>query len=458
MVEMSNEPPSQPTAFDTSDTPLDERSWRAILQHVQEVGDEAETSYLEIKSTLDITSGQRKVHIGKQAITKISKFLLGMANRQPKDTLRHFQGYAVLVIGAEKNNIKGVPRGIEQHDLENALSPYLGPQFPGFELGRISISEAREVLFIIAIPPEEGQSIYPCHRDYQSDKNSNSLRNGAIYVRNSSSTREARSGEVLALVKRARGRRKPPIDLDVGLDGPIHRVSRINEAVSSLYEYEEEDFGEEIAEQYRRENAPASLFQINLSSFMTPPTSSDMKKALQAWKRRLPEHIAASRRYLLGASLNFSRIRVISRGRFISKPCLSIIFHDCEILEWLDSDNANWERMVEPVMRKANMFGYGSNIDELSVNIPDPQLSFENDTDGALMTLGAESFRPDTPWYSKTATCVILTQDDSTERVEVTWSLTEDDNDEVTTGNFSIATEPLVTAESLVAQLLRKEK
>ena len=109
-------------------------------------------------------------------------------------------------------------------------------------------------------------------------------------------------------------------------------------------------------------------------------------------------------------------------------------------------------------MREANMFGYGFNVDELPVNIPDPQLSFENNTDGALITLGAESFRPDTPWYSRTAMCVILTQDDSIERIEVTWSLTEDDNDEVTTGNFSIVTEPLVTAESLVTQLLRKEK
>ena len=61
MVETPESSSNQSATFDTFDTsgiPLGERSWRAILQHVMEVGDEAETSYLEIKSTLDIT-GER---------------------------------------------------------------------------------------------------------------------------------------------------------------------------------------------------------------------------------------------------------------------------------------------------------------------------------------------------------------------------------------------------------------
>ena len=48
MTETPKSPSPQPTTLDTNAIPLGERSWHAILQHVMEVGDEAETSYLEI--------------------------------------------------------------------------------------------------------------------------------------------------------------------------------------------------------------------------------------------------------------------------------------------------------------------------------------------------------------------------------------------------------------------------
>ena len=50
------------------------------------VGDEAESTYLEVKSSLDMKS--------KAATAKIVKFLLGAVNRRPKkEAARYFQGY-----------------------------------------------------------------------------------------------------------------------------------------------------------------------------------------------------------------------------------------------------------------------------------------------------------------------------------------------------------------------------
>lgn len=74
--------------------PLGERAWQNILDHVVAVGDEAETNCLEVKSDLDLKS--------KTGIAKVAKFLLGMANREPKSAERHFHGYGVLIIGAQK--------------------------------------------------------------------------------------------------------------------------------------------------------------------------------------------------------------------------------------------------------------------------------------------------------------------------------------------------------------------
>lgn len=249
MTEISESASTQPTTFDTNAIPLGERSWHAIFQHIMEVGDEAETSYLEIKSTLDITSIRGKAHADKQAVAKIAKFLLGVANRSPKDAAQHFQGYAVLVIGAEKGQALGVPRGIELHDLENSLRPYLGPKFPNYELGRIALGDEREVLLIIAPPPKDGEQIYPCCKNYQPEERRDNLRDGAIYVRGSSSTREARHEEVLALTERSRSRKKPPINLEVSLDGPIYRIAELDDTLDRVYDQEERHFNEKIAEQ-----------------------------------------------------------------------------------------------------------------------------------------------------------------------------------------------------------------
>lgn len=119
---------------------LGERALRSILDRVLAVGDEAETNYLEVKSALDPTS--------TAGAAKVAKFLLGAANRRPEEAVRYFHGYAVLVIGAQKSRAGGVARGVEAHELEDRIRPYLGPQFPAFEFGRIGVDADREVLFI----------------------------------------------------------------------------------------------------------------------------------------------------------------------------------------------------------------------------------------------------------------------------------------------------------------------
>lgn len=131
--------------METGIIPLGERALRSILDHVVAVGDEAEASYLEVKSTLDLTS--------PEGVTKVAKFLLGAANRPPQAASRHFHGYAVLVIGAQRGEARGIVRGVEAHELEDRLRPYLGPQFPSFEFGRITVDADSEVLFVVAQPP-----------------------------------------------------------------------------------------------------------------------------------------------------------------------------------------------------------------------------------------------------------------------------------------------------------------
>ena len=352
-----------------------------------------------------------------------------------------------------------MPRGIELHDLENSLRPYLGPKFPNFELGRITLSDEREVLLIIAPPPKDGEQIYPCCKNYQPEERRDNLRDGAIYVRGSSNTREARHEEVLALVERSRSRKKSPIDLEVSLDGPIYRVVELDDTLNSLYDQEESDFNERIAEQYKRENNTVSQFPfIQPHPFAKPITGSEMEEALQFWKDARPEHVAAGRQHLLGVSLGFSRIQVVSHSRFIAKPQLSVHFYGCEILEWNDPDDADWEKLVEPIIHKTDAFGYRLDTGSLSINMPHREPTFGNDSDKAWMNFDAESIRPNTPWRSRSKECILIAQNISSEHIEATWTLTEDGNDEVVSGRFTIETEPSVSARELVLQYFCDEK
>lgn len=432
----------------TTVIPLGERAQRSILDHVITVGDEAETTYLEVKSDLDVT--------GKVGVAKVAKFLLGAANRRPHEAARHFHGYAVLVIGAQAGSAPGVPRGVEAHELEDRLRPYLGPQFPAFEFGRIGVDDGHEVLFVIAQPPQEGQTIFPCHKSFQGEDRRDNLDDGAIYVRGASNTRPARYGEVLDLVERARGGGKSPIELEVGILGSISRVDHVDEVLERLYDFEEKKFIETM-QTAERSAAPAYLAS-GLIGKTQPMTTEKRVKRLDAWRAKKIDHIAQGRDHFLGVVLPGAGIQVVSRDRFVAKPHLIVTFHGCEAIDHLDADDADYKRVVEPVMRHRNPYEFG--IDPLDYRIAPHNypVSWVNRGDKAEIVLSPESFRPNAPWRTDQDDYVILARDPQAGSVSVTWVLTEDGNDAVTTGELRVPTADLVNAADLFkAAFLKKD-
>lgn len=422
-------------------TPLGERALQGILDHVTAVGDEAETTYLEVKSSLDLGS--------KAGVAKVAKFLLGSANRRPHEAARHFHGYAVLVIGAQKGSAPGVPRGVEPHELEDRLHPYLGPQFPAFEFGRIGIDAEKEVLFVIAQPPRDGQAMFPCHKSFQGEDRRDSLEDGAIYVRGTSNTRPARAGEVLALVERARGGGKPPIELGVDILGSIGRVDRVDEVLDRLYDFAEEDFAEH---EEPAQSAFASTSALLASSILAggrPPTPEERAERLQSWRSERSVNIEQGREHLIGVSLPGAGIRVVSRDRFVAKPHLILTFHDCEAVEYLEPDDADYEKLVEPIVRRQEPFGIGFAHDALRITPREYPVSWSNRDGDAEVVLTPESFRPNAPWTSDQDDYVILAKDPQAASISVTWVLTEDGSDAVTRGELQVATADLVDAADL---------
>ncbi|WP_141578734.1 hypothetical protein [Actinomadura sp. WMMA1423] len=429
------------SALDTGMVPLGERALRSILGHVIAVGDEAETTYLEVKSSLDVKS--------KVGTAKVAKFLLGAANRRPQEAARHFHGYAVLVIGAEKGKAPGVDRGVEAHELEDRLRPYLGPQFPAFEFGRVGVGADKEVLFVIAQPPQEGQTIFPCHKNFQGEDRRDNLEDGAIYVRGTSNTRPARSGEVLALVERARGSGKPPIDLEVEVLGSICRVDRVEEVLESLRDYQEEQFSRQP--EFAEDTSALATIRLASSVFGSPRalSAAEREAALAVWRNGKTEHIAKGREHFLGVGLSGVGVRVVSRDRFVAKPHLIVTFHGCELFDHLDPGDADFEKAVEPVLRSHDPFQPAVDYSSLRLLPRDYPVAWGNRGEDAEVVLTPESFRPNMPWTSDQDDYVIVTRDPQVSSVEVTWVLTEDGNDAVTSGEFRVPTGERIDAADL---------
>lgn len=430
--------------FSTDIVPLGERAWQSVLDHVVSVGDAAETTYLELKSTLDVAS--------KAGRAKVAKFLLGAANRLPTEANRHFNGYAVLVIGAEEGTAQGVPRGTEAHDLENSLRPYLGPTFPPFEFGRIGVSDEREVLFVIAQPPQDGQPIYPCHKTYQGNDGRDSLEDGAVYVRGASNTRPARAGEMLALVERAKGGGKAPIDLDVEITGPINRVARVDEILEILYDGEDDRF----RRPQKAADSTSALMAASVFGRTQPLTPEEREEHLAAWRRERPHHIARGREYLLGVTLPGSGIRVESRGRFVAKPELVVTFHDCQALDFRDEE-ADLDKIVEPVVRQGDPFMLGSRLDPPRLQPLDYPVAWANRGDDVEVVHTPESLRPDSAWSSDQDDYVVVARDPQASTVSVTWVLTEEGSDTVTRGELLVPTREIVDAGDLLREVFSPE-
>lgn len=269
------------------------------------------------------------------------------------------------------------------------------------------------------------------------------------YVRGTSNTRPARSGEVLALVERVRGGGKPPIGLEVQLLGPICRVDRVDEILESLRGYEEEQFTKQPTP--AEDTFASTAFRLTSNVFGSPKplSTEDREQALAAWQSKKAEHIAKGREHFLGVGMPGAGVQLVSRDRFVAKPHLILTFHNCELLDYLDPDDADVEKTVEPVLRPHDPFLPSFDYSTLRPLPRGYPVTWSNHGEDAEVVLTPESFRPNVPWTSDQDDYVIIARDPQASSVEVSWELTEDGTDAVTSGELRVPTEPLVDAADL---------
>lgn len=195
------------TDLDLSRAPLGLVVATELIDAVVDLGDLAERHYLELKSTLDLSS--------KRDQEKLAKFILGAANRMPGHAATAFEGYAVMLIGVGNGSAPGI-EPIEMLGLVNGVRRFLGATGPRWDVVWSPVEAAgKAVLVLVVDPPKNGQGPFPCRA------NGESLVDGRIYVRAEGATREATAEEVDMLVQRGRTASDATVEIGIELLGDL---------------------------------------------------------------------------------------------------------------------------------------------------------------------------------------------------------------------------------------------
>jgi hypothetical protein len=215
-------------------------------------------------------------------------------------------------------------------------------------------------------------------------------------------------------------------------------------SLERLYEFEEEQFSKQEDPEQNTFAATSALLASSILTGGRPLTAEERAERLEAWRSEKPAHIAQGREHFLGVGLSGAGIRVVSRDRFVAKPHLSVTFHHCEASDYREAHDADYEKVVEPVMRRQDPFGPGFDASDLRITPRGYPIAWTNRGDDTEVVLTPDSFRPNVTWTSDQDDYVILARDPQAASVSVTWVLTEDGNDAVTSGEFEVTTADLI--------------
>lgn len=207
--------------FDISRAPRGVLAAQRLVHSVAKQGDLAERHYLELKSTLDLSTKADK--------EKIAKFILGAGNRMPTVAAVAFEGCAAMVIGVAQGSITGIPP-VEMMEIAKVVQQFVGASGPTWDIVWVPVEgSADQVLVIVVDPPQPGQGPFPCRSSGQS------LTSGRIYIRVEGETREANADEVDLLVQRGLGVGRPDVDFAFDVIGAVAPIA-LNES-STIEEY-----------------------------------------------------------------------------------------------------------------------------------------------------------------------------------------------------------------------------
>lgn len=222
--------------------PSGQREWWTLIDALSSTDDRAERHFLEMKSELNLNENSGRA--------KVAKFVLAAANRDPGRAAPYFGGRAVMILGAAKDVVTGIP-GFEAHELERAVQKFTGIPGPSWDFVRVPVSDDRDVIAVIVAPP--GGRVWPCLKD------GDGLSDGAIYLRADGETRVAKGGEVNVMLERVQQVAAGTAEFEVSVFGCAYRIVAADEVLQEFLS----DQKERLLQAYRRHRNKARPEQVS---------------------------------------------------------------------------------------------------------------------------------------------------------------------------------------------------
>lgn len=462
--------------LDTTRAPRGVLAAQALVAAVAEQGDLAERHYLELKSTLDLSTKKDK--------EKIAKFILGAANRMPDVAATAFEGYSVMIIGVAQGAVTGIPP-VEMMEISKVIQKYIGAAGPRWDIVWVPVEgSTNQVLVIIVDPPKLGQGPFPCRAS------GDSLTDGRVYIRADGETREANSEELDLLVQRGSAGAQVEVDFAVEVLGEIASVTVDEE--NTVDEYLNKMRARLIDAMPRpepRSTDAASLtgglaglsayraaidgLSLVDSALMEPErrTEEEYIESIDRWESRFRAAWKAALPKIASSQLRPAVIRITNRTM--------TFFHDVEVNLHLEGDISAFDysepewaddfsdlelphppRKWGPMQRSLGITNYAnmSNLYTQSVTQYLPSsISYKN-SGSVDLNLDVGELRPRGIYESEDEEIVLVVADRSLTSIHGTWELTARDYNDVYTGEIDVAVAGNRDLTAVARQILTMEE
>lgn len=457
--------------LDTSQAPSGVLAAQRLIEAVAQQGDLAERHYLEIKSTLDLST--------KSGKEKIAKFILGASNRMPDVAATAFEGYGVMIIGVAQGAITGI-LPVEMLEISRVIQKYVGAAGPRWDIFWVPIDGSdNQVLVVLVDPPIFGQGPFACRT------NGESLTDGRIYIRADGETREANSEEFDLLLGRGLASTQVEVDFAVELISDISSITideaaTVDEHVSKVRETLIGALPSKKPTQHTSATSldaslaelagTASAFESISSALgaLTDPESRTEEEYLESvdkWEADFRNAWGVAITKIAASQIKPTIVRITNRT--------TTFFHDVQVRLHLEGDisafdYSNPEQMESasdlhlphsprqwgPTQRAMGL-PYFPPLDYSStpsaIHSYSPSITFENEG-SVLLNLDIGELRPRGIYLSEDEEIVLIVADRSLTSLHGTWELTARDHNDVYMGEIDIA----VTGDRDLTEVARR--
>lgn len=462
--------------LDTTRAPRGVLAAQALVATVAEQGDLAERHYLELKSTLNLSTKKDK--------EKIAKFILGAANRMPDVAATAFEGYGVMIIGVAQGAVTGIPP-VEMMEISKVIQKYIGAAGPRWDIVWVPVEGSKnQVLVIIVDPPKLGQGPFPCRAS------GDSLTDGRVYIRADGETREANSEELDLLIQRGSAGAQVEVDFAVEVLGEIASITVDEE--NTVDEYLSKMRARLIDAMPRPEprSTDAASLRAGLaglyaskialdglspvaSTLMEPEQRSEEEylESIDRWESKFRAAWTAALPKIAARQLRPATVRITNRT--------TTFFHDVEVNLHLEGDISAFDyskpewadnfsdlklphppRKWGPTKRSLGIPNYArmSQLYTLGAMpyVP-PSISYKNGGPVDL-NLDVGELRPRGIYESEDEEIVLVVADRSLTSIHGTWELTARDHNDVYTGEIDVAVAGNRDLTAVARQILTMEE